>query len=55
MEFYDIKGGLNNWTKGVKFVEGEYIIRVYNNGKNLEKVKLEHETMLKLENIEKSF
>jgi homoserine kinase type II len=38
--FYEIKGGVNNWTKGVITPQGDYVVRIYNNGKNIDKVKL---------------
>lgn len=38
--FYPLVGGVNNWTKGLITATGDYVIRIYNNGKNYHKVKL---------------
>lgn len=35
LTFYDMKGGVNNWSKGCISPEGDFVIRIYNNGKNL--------------------
>lgn len=44
--FYEIKGGVNNWTKGLLTSHGDFVVRIYNNGKSLQKVKIEHELLL---------
>jgi hypothetical protein len=35
LEIHDLKGGLNNWTKIVVYPEEKFVVRIYNNGKNL--------------------
>lgn len=40
MVCYEMKGGVNNWTKGCAGSEGEFVVRVYNNGKNLDRVRI---------------
>ena len=48
-------GGINNVVKKVRVQENEFILRIYNNGHNLEKVLFEHLVLVELNKLALSF
>ena len=54
--FSQLEGGVNNFTYALKIIDnGEYVIRIYNNSNNTNRVILEHEVLRQLKLKDLSF
>lgn len=54
-DFKPAEGGINNFTSHVSTKNGDYIIRIYNNGNNSKRVEFEHAILTQLLDMKLSF